>query len=108
MSVRATEGGTKEQGHGHGMSRNRTPKRDNLPHDGKRDDKQPYAREVEDYTGEGVTSPPQDKGEKRDERRQASSRQSVVAARPARRAPAVRLAASDPLRPEETFEYPPL
>lgn len=74
MSVRATEGGTKEQGHGHGMSRNRTPKGDNLPHDRRRDDKQPYAGEVEDYTGEGVTFPPQDNREKRDERRQAGSR----------------------------------
>lgn len=46
-------------GHGHGMSKNRTPKGDSgLPHDDKRDDKQPYAAEVEDYSGDGATTPP--------------------------------------------------
>ena len=46
-------------GHGHGMSKNRTPKGESgLPHDDKRDDKQPYAAEVEDYSGDGATTPP--------------------------------------------------
>ncbi len=51
----------KEQRHGHGMSRNRTPKGENLPHDSPREDKQPYAREVEEYNGDGVTRAPQEK-----------------------------------------------
>ncbi len=35
------------EGHGHGMSRNRTPKNEcGLPHDADRDGKQPYAREI--------------------------------------------------------------
>ena len=46
-------------GHGHGMSENRKPKRErSLPYDDKRDDKQPYAGEVEDYSGGGVANPP--------------------------------------------------
>ena len=52
--------GRKQQGHGHGMSRNRTPKGDNLPHDSGRDDKQPYAREVEEYGGDGPASAPEE------------------------------------------------
>ena len=51
-------------GHGHGMSRNRTPKSDKgLPHDEKRDEKQPYSREVEDYSG-GVTQTPESRTER--------------------------------------------
>jgi hypothetical protein len=62
MSGRATEKrGSKEEGHGHGMSRNRAPRGASLPHDGSREDKQPYAREVEDYSGAGVTNPPREK-----------------------------------------------
>ena len=46
------------QGHGHGMSGNRTPKSDTgLPHDDKRDDKQPYSREVEEYSDAASRSP---------------------------------------------------
>ncbi len=58
-------GGDPEQGHGHGISRNRVPK-DNpsLPHEPERDDKQPYAREVEDYSGGGVTRSPQEQAER--------------------------------------------
>jgi hypothetical protein len=53
-----------ETGHGHGMSRNRTPKSDQgLPHEDKRDEKQPYSREVEEYSGQ-VTRTPRDQGEK--------------------------------------------
>ncbi len=48
-------------GHGHGMSRNRTPKSDaGLPHGADRTERQPYAREVEDYSGEGVAHPPEE------------------------------------------------
>jgi hypothetical protein len=55
-------------GHGHGMSRNRTPKDDGgLPHDSDRGGKQPYSREVEEYSGEGVARPPRDETERRDE-----------------------------------------
>lgn len=65
MSVRPTEEhgpkDPKEQGHGHGMSRNRTPKGENLPHDSPREDKQPYAREVEEYNGDGATRAPREK-----------------------------------------------
>jgi hypothetical protein len=51
-------------GHGHGMSRNRTPKtEEGLPHDGDRREKQPYAREVEEYSGEGVAHPPPERPE---------------------------------------------
>lgn len=62
MSDRATEErNPKDPGHGHGMSRNRTPKGENLPHDSPREDKQPYAREAEEYRGRGVTKPPREK-----------------------------------------------
>lgn len=46
------------EGHGHGMSRNRVPK-DNkgLPHEEKRDATQPYAREVDDYSGGAARAP---------------------------------------------------
>ena len=41
------------------MSRNRTPKDTaGLPHEEGRDRNQPYAREVEEYSGGGVTPPP--------------------------------------------------
>ena len=43
------------------MSRNRTPKGENLPHDSPREDKQPYAREVEEYNGDGATRAPREK-----------------------------------------------
>ncbi len=73
MSVRPKEErGAKEQGHGHGMSRNRTPQGENLPHDSAREDKQPYAREVEDYSGEGVASPPREQTENDDDRNPAT------------------------------------
>ena len=52
-------------GHGHGMSLNRTPKGENLPHERPREDNQPYAREVEEYSGDVVMSPRQEKTWKR-------------------------------------------
>jgi hypothetical protein len=59
------------QGHGHGMGRNRTPKTERgLPHDGDRGEKQPYASEVEDYSGGGVVHPPEEQTGRRDERPQ--------------------------------------
>lgn len=36
---------------------------DPLPHEGERDDKQPYAREVEEYSGQSVTHSPTEKSE---------------------------------------------
>ncbi len=40
-------------GEGHGMSRNREPKRNKgLPHDRAGSERQPYSREVEDYSGD--------------------------------------------------------
>jgi hypothetical protein len=57
-------------GKGHGMSRNRQPKRnERLPHDGERGDKQPYAHEVEDYAGERG-KPPIPQTAPKDRRRQ--------------------------------------
>jgi hypothetical protein len=53
-----------QSGHGHGMSENRKPKREpNLPHDRPRDDKQPYAHEVDDYS-RGASNPPVSQTEK--------------------------------------------
>jgi hypothetical protein len=48
-------------GHGHGMSRNRTPSKESgLPHDSGRDEKQPYCREVEDYSDDGAAHGPRE------------------------------------------------
>ncbi|RBP03755.1 hypothetical protein DFR50_1422 [Roseiarcus fermentans] len=48
----------------HGMSRNREPRRNPvLPHEGEREKTQPYSREVEDYSGQGVTKPPRDQSD---------------------------------------------
>ncbi len=58
-----------ESEHGHGMSRNRTPKNDaGLPHDDKRDQKQPYSREVEDYSGDTTRAPREEGQEESGER----------------------------------------
>jgi hypothetical protein len=47
-----------ESGHGHGVSENRKPKGRGLPHDDKREGAQPYAREVDDYSGDAAVKPP--------------------------------------------------
>lgn len=40
------------RGHGHGMARNRVPAKERgLPHDRDHDQKQPYAGELDDYSG---------------------------------------------------------
>ena len=73
LAARAEFAGERErtQGHGHGMARNRAPKTDRgLPHDNSgREGGQPYAREVEDYSGGGVTRQPDEQTGTRDKPR---------------------------------------
>ena len=56
------------RGEGHGISRNRAPADERgLPREGEREQKQPYAGELDDYSG-GSASPP-DEEARRDEKR---------------------------------------
>ena len=52
------------RGHGHGISRNRAPADGRgLPHDSEREHKQPYARELDDYSGAAGHAPDEQTGD---------------------------------------------
>ncbi|MGO9421095.1 hypothetical protein [Roseiarcus sp.] len=74
LAARAQAAAERERthGHGHGMSRNRTPSKESgLPHDSGREEKQPYSREVEDYSDDGAAHGPR---EQTDDQRQPRAR----------------------------------